>query len=59
VDNGEIEDDVARACDRFLSSPGRKGRRRALVAAQSVARFGYMARVAEWEAEHAREPVDG
>ena len=51
VDKGEIQDDAARALSMgFLlvteREPATEG---TLVAAQSVARFGYMARVAEWE----------
>lgn len=60
VDNGEIEDDVARALAiGFPLVTQREGApKETLVAAQSVARFGYMARVAEWERlSTAREPV--
>ena len=59
VDNGEIEDDVARALSiGFPLVTQREGApKETLVVAQSVARFGYMARVAEWERlSTAREP---
>ena len=51
VDKGEIQDGAARALSRgfFLVTerePATEGTR---VAAESVARFGYMARMAEWE----------
>jgi hypothetical protein len=60
VDNGEIEDDVARALAiGFPLVTQREGApKETLVVAQSVARLGFMARVAEWERlSTAREPV--
>ena len=63
VDQGEIQDGAARALSRgFLlvteREPATEG---TLVAAQSVARFGYMARMAEWErlATGANAQADG
>jgi len=50
VDKGEIQDDAARALSMgFLLVTEREPTEETLVAAQSVARFGYMARVAEWK----------
>jgi hypothetical protein len=52
VDKGEIRDDAARALSMgfFLITEREPATEETRVAAESVARFGYMARVAEWEA---------
>jgi hypothetical protein len=51
VDKWEIEDDVARALSMGfpLVTQREAATKETLVVAQSVARFGFMARVAEWE----------
>jgi hypothetical protein len=51
VDKGEIDDDTARALSMGLQLiTGREpASEAAMAAAESVARFGYMARVAEWQ----------
>jgi hypothetical protein len=52
VEKGEIQDDAARALSMgfFLMTERKPATEETRVAAESVARFGYMARVAEWEA---------
>lgn len=60
VENGDIVDGVARALSMgFALVTGREAAtKHALAAAESIARFGYMARVAEWESVTAsRKPV--
>jgi hypothetical protein len=60
VDEGQIDDDVARALSMGfpLVTQREAPTQEALVVAQSVARFGFMARVAEWEMlPAARRPV--
>jgi hypothetical protein len=60
VDGGAIEDDVARALSMSfpLITQREAPTQETLVVAQSVARFGFMARVAEWEMlTTARAPV--